>query len=259
MDICNRDSSNQESKKPSSNKARSKKRPGSQESEENGLEPKRRRGQLPKSREKQNGLSNSNTTKPSSNGIGHVSNTGYNTESDDDASPPTLPQKEDRRPSRKRHHNLVEQKYRQRLNSQFKRLLDVLPPSSTGGDRDLRQPLLPLPLTPPPGGREVSNSSRVQLPLPPLTLALHDTVGVKMAAAPGNANDTSSGSGSASEQGGGTERRVSKGEVLDRALLYIKALERKHRRLVAEKRELEVLWEENYGCKGKGVGRKTTN
>ena len=43
------------------------------------------------------------------------------------------------------------------------------------------------------------------------------------------------------------DRRVSKGEVLDRARMYIRALEREHQKLVAERRELDLLWVERGG------------
>jgi hypothetical protein len=54
--------------------------------------------------------------------------------------------------------------------------------------------------------------------------------------------------------GAAGKRRASKGEVLDRAMLYIRALERKNQRLEAERTELELLWEEQGSRNG---GRRT--
>ncbi|KAK3307438.1 uncharacterized protein B0T15DRAFT_492915 [Chaetomium strumarium] len=311
MDICNRDASDQESQTPSPNKAGSKKRPHGPEGEDNGEAPKQRRRRLPSSkREWQEGQSSSSpnpvATNPSSTKPDYISDPDDNeTESADDASPPTARprMKKTRRPPGKGQHNLVEQKYRQKLNSHFKRLLEVLPAAnSTGESGKLRKPPPSVPspplhlppfLSPPSGGREVPsrkplpsvppppqpllppggsgapNSSQVRIPLPPLTLTSHEPVVVSARGplpegAAGKTRSSSSGSGSehdaAGTGGGFGERRVSKGEVLERARLYIQALEQRHRRLVAEKMELELLWEQNYKCKETGsAGRQVPN
>ena len=124
--------------------------------------------------------------------------------------------------SRKRH-NLVEQKYRHRLNSQFKQLLDILPTSETDHSHHRQDSHSPVqddsPSPPPHAGR---------------------------AARTGTANGSNMSSASLMlEQ---DDRRVSKGEVLDRARMYIRALEREHRKLVAERRELDLLWVERGGA-----------
>ncbi|KAJ4289390.1 hypothetical protein N0V88_006870 [Collariella sp. IMI 366227] len=134
--------------------------------------------------------------------------------------------------SRKRH-NLVEQKYRQRLNSQFKQLLDILPasmrdaPDGQHGSPPTRSVSVNsvLPSNVPLGSS--NNTNR----LPPL-----------QSTSPGGNGSMPVGNLSL-EKG---DRRVSKGEVLDRARMYIQALEREHRRLVAERRELDLMWEESY-------------
>ena len=123
-------------------------------------------------------------------------------------------------PSRKRH-NLVEKKYRHRLNSQFKKLLDILPTPDT--DHSQRQ----------------DSPSPVQddTPSPPLHTG----------GAPGISTASCSNVDSASLMLEGEDGRVSKGEVVDRARMYIRALEREHRKLVAERRELDLLWVERGG------------
>jgi hypothetical protein len=140
-----------------------------------------RTARVPKSRTKQRPTHPPTTRKKNPN---ETSKRHYHSpehEPDPDSTPENAssPTDDDHCHARKRH-NIVEQKYRQRLNTQFEQLLDILPVSSDTDTRDIET----------------------------------DTV---------------------------DKRRVSKGEVLDRARRYIRALEREHRRLVAERRELELL------------------
>ncbi|KAK3318813.1 hypothetical protein B0H66DRAFT_250324 [Apodospora peruviana] len=147
-------------------------------------------------------------------------------------------------------HNSVERKYRNRLNKHFEQLLDALPP--TMGDS------LP------------DHRSQQQLRLPPLL------------AAPTTIQDGNSGEledqtdyidrGVGSVQGGRQKgflaaqdrspatptappesRRVSKSEVLDRAILYIRSLENGQERLMADRKELRRWWE-TYGKSVAGDG-----
>lgn len=173
--------------------------------------------------------------------------------------------------SRKRH-NLVEQKYRQRLNSQFKQLLDILPTSEH--THTLHSPPTPTTTSPrdssssnnnnsPPQSHHhghhlpaITTSSTTASPLnplnspppppPPLHAHIHAHTHTFDSLEKGVSGDLGNGSSS---------RRVSKGEVLDRARTYIQALEREHERLVAERRELDLLWE-GAGMAGAGVGRE---
>ncbi|KAK3898903.1 hypothetical protein C8A05DRAFT_18582, partial [Staphylotrichum tortipilum] len=144
--------------------------------------------------------------------------------------------------TRKRH-NLVEQQYRQRLNSQFKQLLDILPgsPDSPG--------------TSPTGVGNRGGGGGGGVKLPPILHHPHGHGQINGASQSQaherdrpRAFDLNSGSGGGSSSGV-EEKRVSKGEVLDRARVYIQALEREHKRLVAERRELDLRWE------GAGAGR----
>ncbi|EGS21717.1 uncharacterized protein CTHT_0035840 [Thermochaetoides thermophila DSM 1495] len=161
-------------------------------------------------------------------------------------------------------HNLVEQHYRQRLNSQFKRLLDILPSTTT---RDGIKPSFTYHHRTP--GMPPTPTSNATV-LPPLSEVLGTSRNPHVhhhlnghgrlpsnnypATTSGDASNstnnstsctakTPSGVGALVEKG--CDRRVSKAEVLDRARLYIQALEREHRRLMAERRELELLWEEH--------------
>ncbi|KXX72838.1 Allergen Fus c 3 [Madurella mycetomatis] len=131
--------------------------------------------------------------------------------------------------ARKRH-SIVEQQYRHRLNRQYEQLLDTLPTTMSAGTGT---GVLPQKAR---SSSTVSTASRTSAAAkengsPHSGGPLVD--GVSMAAAAVTAD---------LERG---ERRMSKAEVLDRARLYIESLEREHRRLVAEKRELRMLWDEH--------------
>ncbi len=124
--------------------------------------------------------------------------------------------------SRKRH-NLVEKKYRNRLNSQFKQLLDILPTSDTDHAHPHRQ----------------DSHSPVQDETPSPPPLTGSVAGISTA----NGRNVDSACLMLERD----DRRVSKGEVLDRARMYIRALEREHQKLVAERRELDLLWVERGG------------
>lgn len=110
-------------------------------------------------------------------------------------------------------HNKVEQKYRNRLNAHFEALLDVLPPSAA---------------LPSEEGFTADSDITEQQP-ESLSLGRSSTDTVELV-------------GILPEK----ERRVSKSEVLDRARLYIQALENEHKRLAAERKQLRKVWDE-YG------------
>ncbi|KAL1840268.1 hypothetical protein VTJ49DRAFT_646 [Mycothermus thermophilus] len=145
--------------------------------------------------------------------------------------------------SRKRH-NLVEQQYRLRLNSQFKRLLDILPPSPEDG------------LTTTTAGGDISQTgSGTRLPgslpspqgPPPLPQPGQDSTTTKHGPSLSPTDNAPTRPETENQDDHNSSllpRRISKGEVLDRARRYIQLLEREHRRLVAERRELELMWAE---------------
>ncbi|KAK3687566.1 hypothetical protein B0T22DRAFT_478871 [Podospora appendiculata] len=108
-------------------------------------------------------------------------------------------------------HSRVEQRYRNRLNAHFDKLLNALPPSST-----------PAPVT----TEADSDSSNDE----PYTLDDGPAPG-------GEKREVLSSSTSRAEQR--RRRRVSKSEVLDRARIYIEALELQHAQLAAEKKALD--------------------
>ncbi|KAK4134459.1 hypothetical protein BT67DRAFT_433956 [Trichocladium antarcticum] len=149
---------------------------------------------------------------------------------------PTQQQQQQHAHSRTRH-NIVEQQYRHRLNQQFKHLLDILPATM----RDEGEPCASLAgfgLT----TKEIHAAAAANgLPSPPLAAAEGSSRGLQNHHGHG-AVVAAAGPG---EERTGGERRVSKAEVLDRARLYIQALEREHMRLVAERRELDLLWGEH--------------
>ncbi|SPQ20297.1 42f2a01d-da0b-459c-a2fc-0d7cf100396f [Thermothielavioides terrestris] len=212
--------------------------------------------------------------------------------------PPPPPAKADR-PSNKRkknHRNVIEQRYRQRLNAQFDRLLAVLPPADDAGTpsthhhhhhrhhrHQYEHETPPRPQAGGSGSRpadHLANRSAFAS-----TEQGAGTTQTGTASAPPHHSDRASGAdgggdggagggsqaaNNADGAGGGTTDagrelleegvceaaaagRVSKAEVLRRAKAYIRALERENRRLVAERRELEVRWEEK---KHRGVGVK---
>ncbi|GAB1319370.1 hypothetical protein MFIFM68171_09580 [Madurella fahalii] len=150
--------------------------------------------------------------------------------------PPTSPGPKCR--TRKRH-SLAEQQYRFRLNRQYEQLLDVLPAdvSGSGGGS---------------GGGDVLPQSVTRS-----SSSMVSTAGSGSGSAGLSLSRGVDGPAGALEWGGGGgggERRVRKAEVLDRARLYIESLEREHRRLVAERRLLQVLWDRRAGNGGSGGG-----
>jgi hypothetical protein len=226
MDLCNGDPSGpddrtgHDTKAANAKRTRPRKRHHSPELEE--CNTKRRRAdpqppKTPKARGKQRTDIPSPSTSPEAN--------------------PTPEQNDDHRHSRKRH-NLVEQKYRWRLNSQFKQLLDILPTSddTTTQTSPSRSPGTGTKAG--PGAfQAIANAGRERETHAVATTA---TINKHISNGEGNVQNKDD------NKNPGDQRRLSKGEVLDRARTYIQSLEREHRRLVAERRELDFLWEEGY-------------
>ncbi|KAK4150781.1 hypothetical protein C8A00DRAFT_36608 [Chaetomidium leptoderma] len=171
--------------------------------------------------------------------------------------------------SRKRH-TLVEQKYRQRLNSQFNQLLAILPATPDDNNSHNRPPPLlqsaaaaaaaaaaATTATPFPQKHEKETSERnsniQSTSSSSSTFPIHNHSSMSIIK-PGLSLDTAAGGGVGRGGGGGDQRRVSKGEVLERARVYILSLEREHRRLVTERRELDLLWEGGGEVRGRGGG-----
>lgn len=178
--------------------------------------------------------------------------------------------------ARKRH-NLVEQNYRQRLNAHFNRLLDILPTPETPDGTKSQPCAQPQPQTQIPKRSETQPENTTPTPIPmtntpaatatpastsPQLESLHTMTTTTITTSASSNSDTTNPSAKppgVDTEGGaaGDQRRVSKGEVLDRARQYIQALEREHRRLVAQRRELEVEWEmkaERHRLSRKGRG-----
>lgn len=164
--------------------------------------------------------------------------------------------------SRKRH-NLVEQKYRWRLNSQFKQLFDILPTSDTqdGSSPDTSPANPPRPsgagtrtepgASPPTDwDRDRDRGRKETMPMPMPMPKSQQMINLPAFRTPTQirlvANSWDNMKDGDGDKEVGDQRRVSKGEVLDRARMYIQSLEREHQRLVAERRELDFLWEEGY-------------
>ncbi|KAK3323853.1 hypothetical protein B0T19DRAFT_427055 [Cercophora scortea] len=128
-------------------------------------------------------------------------------------------------------HNRVEQRYRNRLNAHFDKLLHALPPTSSSISG-------PGPTERGHGNRDEndSNDNDNDNDKPRTT---DDGPGSREGRDARDAINTPGGNLSSpttrAEQQG---RRISKSEVLDRARIYIAALEMQHARLAAEKREL---------------------
>jgi hypothetical protein len=171
---------------------------------------------------------------------------------DDDSDHSPEPPGADAAPTHSRsrtRHSIVEQQYRHRLNLQFKHLLDILP--ATVQERDHAAAALAAPPFP-----KSHQNGITGLPSPPLIEENHRT---RHQSRP--QNQTAVAAAVVEERG---ERRVSKAEVLDRARLYIEALEREHMRLGAERRELDLMWgeycrreeEERGERRGTGRGRR---
>jgi hypothetical protein len=233
MDLCNGDLSGpddgigHETKEANAKRTRPRKRQHGPELE--ACNTKRRRAdpqppKTPKARGKQRTDIPSPSTSPEAN--------------------PAPEQNDDHRHSRKRH-NLVEQKYRSRLNSQFKQLLDTLPTSDDTTTKNS-------PSRSPGSGTRAGPGAFQAITITNTDRDRETHAVASTATINNNSWDKHIGNGEGNvrdkddNKNAGDQRRLSKGEVLDRARMYIQSLEREHRRLVAERRELDFLWEEGY-------------